>query len=73
MITEIKRKPEQDVIDQLEFALERAKSGELIGFAMTGELVGGHIYSVSSFKDGILLLGHLARQSALINQAYFTE
>ena len=41
VLSEIKHKPNQDVVDMLERMLEFARSGELLGFVVFGCHVGG--------------------------------
>lgn len=62
-------RPRKDVIEILEGALERARSGEMRGVVMTAELTGNRINFVASFNDGILLGGHLHMQMALVTNA----
>ena len=62
-------KPRQDVIEILEGALERARTGEMRGVVLTAELTGNRINFVASFNDGIQIGGHLVHQMALVSNA----
>ena len=52
-------KPNQDVIDALEYALSLARSGQMRSVVVTGDLIGNEWYSEAKFSDGLVLLGHL--------------
>lgn len=53
----VNEEPVQDVIETLERALEKAKSGELRNVAVIGAVIGNASYYTYSCTDGIELIG----------------
>lgn len=58
-IAAITRKPVATVVAALEDALALAKSGEMVGVAIVGELDGHRVYTNTDMRDNFLLLAYL--------------
>lgn len=56
IVTEISRKPVDDIIDLLEEALERAKAGESVGIGIIEVRVGRTVATALSYTDCYHLL-----------------
>lgn len=56
-----------EIVAALEELLADAKAGDVVSLVFTAERVGNEFESFANFKDGLLLLGHLARQTFAIN------
>jgi len=65
----VQRKPDEGIVAELEALLVQARSGELYGFTILGELTGGRIHTFHSSTDSVQTLGHLARMMATANTA----
>jgi hypothetical protein len=48
---------------------EDVREGKVIGAVITCELTGHEISSYADFRDGVQVMGHLARHMALVNKA----
>lgn len=66
---ELKPKPDEAIVTELESLLAMARTGEVMGLTVMVELSGARIRTYHSACDSVMSLGHLARMAAIVNRA----